>query len=68
MCRKKNAAGWSGNGSDITAGWSAKPSDITAGWYQSWTTLLLRGGQFFGPTQVLYVFYVNIKKITAGYP
>ncbi len=32
---KKNAAGWSQNGSDITAGWSAKTSDITAGWCQT---------------------------------
>ena len=30
-CQKKNAAGWSGNNSDITAGWSVKMSNITAG-------------------------------------
>ena len=46
---KKNAMGWSENGSDITAGWSAKTPDITAGWCHNWTTLLLWGGQFFHP-------------------
>ncbi len=50
---KKNAAGWSENGSDITAGCSAKTSDITAGWCYNRTTPLLRGSQFFPYNPIL---------------